>query len=62
MKDATHLVLSRKANESLKIDVPDSNGTTTTIYVDVTSIQQNRVKLGIEAPREVNIVRFELID
>lgn len=61
MTDNTHLVLSRKKDQSIKIEVPDSNGTATTIYIDIASIGEANVKLGIEAPREVSILRYELI-
>lgn len=46
------LVLTRKEGESIKI-----GGNVT---VTIISIQGNRVRLGIEAPLEVEIVRGEL--
>lgn len=50
------LVLSRKANESVEIQL--ANGTRVTIMlVDVTS---SRAKLGITAPKGVNVVRTEV--
>lgn len=48
------LVLSRKSNERIKIG--DS------ITVTVVRIGPNTVRLGIDAPREMNIVREELED
>jgi carbon storage regulator len=48
------LVLSRKAGESIYID--------TTIKVTIVSVSGNRVKVGIEAPEEVKILRSELQD
>ena len=46
------LVLSRKTAESIVIDGQ--------ITVTLMAIDGNRVRLGIEAPREVPIVRTEL--
>lgn len=46
------LVISRKIGETIKIS--------DNITVTVTRIGLNQVKLGIEAPRSVNIVREEL--
>lgn len=47
------LVLSRKLNESLIIGED--------IVISVLSIDRDKIKLGIEAPREIPIVRKELI-
>jgi carbon storage regulator len=47
------LVLTRKAGERILID---SN-----IVIEVLEIQGNRVRLGIQAPSGVNILREELI-
>lgn len=46
------LVLSRKVEEKLKIG--------NDIIVTVVSISQGQVKLGIEAPDDVNVVRDEI--
>ena len=46
------LVLSRKLSESIVIDE--------NIHVQVLSIQGNRVRLGITAPRGVSIIRSEI--
>lgn len=48
------LVLSRKANETIVIDGD--------IRVTVISIRGNQVRLGIEAPPHVGILRQELQD
>ena len=48
------LVLSRKVGESIYIDG--------TIKVTIVTVRGNRVKVGIEAPEEVQIVRSELND
>lgn len=47
------LVLSRKAGEQVKIGDD--------VTVTLTKISGNRVAIGIEAPREVDICRGELI-
>ena len=47
------LVLSRKANETIVVD--------DAIEVTVLEILGDRVKIGINAPREVPIVRQELL-
>jgi carbon storage regulator len=46
------LVLSRKKNESIVIDG--------TIVITVVEIRGDKVRLGIEAPREVSIHRQEI--
>ena len=48
------LVLSRKANEEIVIAGE--------IRVRVLEVHGNRVRIGIEAPRDVTILRDELID
>lgn len=47
------LVLSRKENEAIRIGDD--------IEISVISIEGNRVRLGFSAPREVSIVRSELL-
>ena len=47
------LVLSRKESESITVD--------SDIQISVISINGNRVKLGIEAPESVVVVRTELL-
>lgn len=47
------LVLKRKAGESIIIDGD--------IKVTILSVIDGRVKIGIEAPSDVNIVRGELV-
>jgi carbon storage regulator len=48
------LVLSRKADESIVIDKH--------ITITVLEVRGNKIRLGIEAPKEIPIVREELID
>lgn len=48
----TMLILTRKADEHIRIG-PD-------ITISVFEIEGNRVKIGIDAPRGVNILRSEL--
>jgi carbon storage regulator len=47
------LVLSRKANETIKLD--------DRVEIRVVAISGNRVKLGIEAPDSVHVSRAELL-
>ncbi len=47
------LVLSRKFNESIVID----GG----IKITVVEIRGNQIRLGIEAPREIGVMREELV-
>jgi len=48
------LVLARKLNESIVIN--------DNITVKVISIEKGVVKLGIDAPREISIIRNELLE
>ncbi len=48
------LVLTRRPGESIKIG--------SDISVTVTAVQGNRVRIGIEAPRKLRILRGELTD
>ena len=47
------MILSRKAGEQIVVG--------DTVHVTVLAICRDRVRLGIEAPREVSIVRDELL-
>jgi carbon storage regulator len=51
-KDIAMLVLARKVKEGVVID--------NRIKVTIVSIVGNRVKIGVEAPKEVNVRREEL--
>jgi len=48
------LVLSRKPLQSIMIG-PD-------IRITIVKVERNQVRIGIEAPRDVTILRDELID
>jgi carbon storage regulator CsrA len=49
------LCLTRELNEAVRLDVPGYGP----IYIHVTEINYNRVKLGIDAPKEVLIERVD---
>ena len=48
------LVLSRKAGESIQID--------DNIFVTVSEVKGGRVRLSIEAPKSVRIIRKEILE
>lgn len=48
------LILKRKVNEEIKIK-PD-------ITIKILSISDNQVKIGIDAPSDVQIYRAEIVD
>jgi carbon storage regulator len=48
------LVIKRKIGEELKIGED--------IYIKIISIDKNQIKIGIEAPRNVSILRMELVE
>jgi carbon storage regulator len=50
------LVLSRKRNEQIVLELPDQ-----TIRIQVVSVEGNRVRIGIDAPRDIQIKREELL-
>lgn len=54
MLTTTRLVVSRKMGESITI--------ANTVTVTITRIQEGRVRIAIEAPRDVQITRTELLD
>lgn len=53
------LVLTRRSEESLLIHLPNSSET---IVLKVLSVDGDKVKLGIEAPRWVIVLRQEVYD
>lgn len=48
------LVLTRKENEKIKIGEE--------VFVTVLSVEGNNVKIGIDAPREITILRMEVFE
>jgi len=54
VKDGTMLVLSRKKNESIVIDE--------NVIITVIDVRGDKVRLGIQAPREVPVHRKEVMD
>lgn len=53
------LVLSRQNEESIELQIPPSDQPRV-VTITVKRIDQTRVRLGTEAPREITIVRTEL--
>lgn len=51
------LVLSRKVHEKLILTIDD-----TEIVVCVVKIEGNRVRIGIQAPKDVKVCRQELLN
>ena len=54
------LILSRKVNEAVTLVIPPSTETRT-VEVMVTEIGRVVTRLGIEAPREIQVFRNELL-
>jgi carbon storage regulator len=54
------LVLSRRTDESIVLTVSGAGGEQ--ITVTVLAVEGDRVKLGIQAPRDVTVLRQELCD
>jgi carbon storage regulator len=50
------LVITRKAGESIIIELDGKK-----VEIDVIETSKDKVKLGVEAPRDVKIVRSELM-
>jgi carbon storage regulator len=47
------LVITRKVGEELKVG--------DNIYVKIISVDKNQVKIGVDAPRDISILRMELV-
>lgn len=52
------LVLERRAGQSLIVTLPDGRGFT----IKAVEINNKRIKIGIEAPDDVKVVREELLE
>jgi len=53
------LILTRRIGESLVIDNPVSGGEP--ITVTVLGVKGNQIRIGIDAPKDITILREELI-
>jgi len=51
------LVLGRKKNERIRLTINDLE-----IWITVCDIHENKIRLGIEAPKDVKIQREEIIN
>jgi len=51
------LVLTRKVDESLTLTLPDGS----VIVITLTEVRGDKVRIGIDAPRDVTVLRSELI-
>ena len=51
------LVLTRKTNEAIIIELPNGEQ----VDIIVTQVRGNQVRFGIDAPKEVIVLREELI-
>ena len=51
------LVLTRKVDESLTLTLPDGS----VIVITLTEVRGDNVRIGIDAPRDVTVLRSELI-
>lgn len=54
--DKTHLVITRRDGESVLI------GDDIEVRVSLDPLRKNQIKVGIRAPRNVTILRSELLD
>lgn len=53
------LVLSRKASESILIGEP---GSPDCVRITLVRIEGDKAKIGVEAPRDVQVMRVELVE
>ena len=51
------MVVTRKLGESITIDLPDGK----VIKITLTEVGLGKARIGIEAPRDINIARTELV-
>jgi len=52
------LILTRRASEAIVIELPTGE----TIKVAVLSVKPNLVRIGTDAPDDINIVKAELLE
>ncbi|TNC80216.1 MAG: hypothetical protein C9356_14915 [Oleiphilus sp.] len=60
--DHTSLSLSRNLNQTLVFEYKDVNGDLQEIRLSVTRVFRKQVRLNIQAPRDVHIIRDELLN
>jgi len=56
-----YLALTRRTGEELFLNIKDSNGSITEIRIDLNGIKGRQVRIGIDAPKTVEVVRGELL-
>ena len=54
------LVLSRQKNESIIISLENKDGKAIEVEVMISDVRGGKVRLGINAPREVQVHRLEI--
>ncbi|ADG70089.1 carbon storage regulator (plasmid) [Planctopirus limnophila DSM 3776] len=56
------LVLSRRPHESIRLTIPENLPPGTVIEITTLEVRANAVRIGLTAPRSVQIARSELVD
>ena len=57
-----HLVLTRKPNETLCFSVKDSDGSATDFTLSIDQVNGTQVRLSVNAPANVQVLREELLE
>lgn len=52
------LILTRNINESIVLEYSNGNKVT----IEVLDVNGSQVRIGLDAPKEINIVRSELLE